>query len=130
MKYWIVNFAFILMLSGQVLAQKDIQISWNYEGLSFKDFASKAETFNHLSFFYRDEWVSDLKMGPFQGPVLLSELLTNLFNGKSLYFFMDESGNVIVTKNFAIKTPGLTETKDKKFIPPTEYYESQARSQL
>jgi hypothetical protein len=130
MKYWILNFAFILLVSAKALAQQDTEINWNYEGITFREFATKAEKLNHIRFFYKEDWVSDITLGKFDGPVLLSDLLRNLFNGKSLYFFNDGKGNLIVSKNFAVKVVGLPESKDKKFIPPTEYYESQSKGQL
>lgn len=126
----ILNFGFILLLSGNLFAQKEITIDWNYEGLPFKEFATKAENINHLRFFYKEEWVSDLKLGSFHGSVSLKDILDELFQGKSLFYFIDTAGNVVVTKNFAVKIPGLPEVKDKKFIPPSEISESQSNVQL
>lgn len=126
----ILNFGFILLLSGNLYAQKDITIDWNYEGLSFKEFAARTESTNHLRFFYKEEWVSDLKLGSYRGSILLKDLLNDLFQGSSLFYYIDQAGNVIVTKNFAVKIPGLPEVKDKKFIPPSEISETQINNQL
>jgi CarboxypepD_reg-like domain/TonB-dependent Receptor Plug Domain len=130
MKSGILNIVFFLILSGNILAQKEIMLSWNYENLPFKEFALKAEQYNHLKFFYKDEWVNDIVTGPSKGTILLGDLLDDLFQGKSLFYFIDETGDVVITKNFAVRIPGLVEKKDRKFIPPTENYESQTKGQL
>ncbi|MCK7532775.1 MAG: hypothetical protein MZV63_17935 [Marinilabiliales bacterium] len=35
---------------------------------------------------------------------LLSDLLRRLFAGKAIYYLIDDSGNVILTKDFAVKS--------------------------
>ncbi len=119
-----------LFLFLNLVAQEGIKITWDYKDLTFKDFVTKAESIYHIRFFYKDEWVKDLKPGDFQGSVFLSELLDNLFRGTSLYYFTDNSGNVIITKNFAVKVPGQAASEDKNFMPPTEYYDAQEAGQL
>ncbi|HVN58657.1 MAG TPA: TonB-dependent receptor [Bacteroidales bacterium] len=125
-------FVFILamVLCLKAASQEDITISWNYGGLTFKEFAAKARVQNNLRFFYRDEWVKDIRTGSFNGPVSLSELLNGLLPEKSLYFFNDGKGNIIITRNFAIKVPGRNDTKDRKYLAPTEIYESHDKGQI
>ena len=48
--------------------------------------------------------------------------MTLFFHGRSLYYYIDESGNVVFTKNYAIKEAEKPEMdEDGKYIPPTEY---------
>jgi hypothetical protein len=75
-----------------------------------------------------DEWVSDLKLGDYQGSVLLTELLDNLFKGKSLFYYFDNKGDVIITKGYTIKTSG-TEIDTSHFFIPSGVYNEQDNSQ-
>ena len=69
-------------------AQQNKEIRWDYTGMSFRDFAAKAESQDSLRFFYLDEWVSDIKLGEFKGSVPLSDLLDVLFRGISLFYHL------------------------------------------
>jgi len=102
-------------------AQQNVQIGWDYSGMSFHDFVAKAESQDSLRFFYMDEWVSDIKLGEFKGPVLLSDLLDVMFRDKSLFYYIDNSGNVIITRNFAIKITGSEASPGLNFIPSSNY---------
>ena len=119
-----------LFLSNLLLAQDEIKITWDYKGLSFREFVAKAENVSKLRFFFRDEWVSDLRPGDFPGLTSLTELLDNLFRDKSLFYFIDESGNVVITKNFAVRISETQGAGEKNFIAPTEYYDSQDKQKL
>jgi hypothetical protein len=113
---------FILALSyaHSADAQQNIQIGWDYSGMSFTDFTAKAESQGNLRFFYMDEWVSDIKLGEFKGSIPLSDLLDVLFRGRSLFYFFDDSGNIIITKNFVIKISGLETSPGLNFIPSSD----------
>ncbi|MGA1977160.1 MAG: TonB-dependent receptor [Bacteroidales bacterium] len=109
-----------LLSFGKLNAQKEIKIDWDYSGISFRDFVRQVQDHNNLRFFYRDEWVSDLRLGDFKGPVSISDLLDNLFQGKSLYYYIDNDNNVIITRNFAIKPENLTSDTGHTYIPSIE----------
>ena len=118
------------MLVANMQAQEGIRITWDYAGLDFREFTVKAENATGLRFFYKDEWISDLRPGDFQGIVFLKDFLDKIFEGKSLYYFIDEAGNVVITKSFAVRVDNRTDPVDKNFIPPTEFYDSQDDGQL
>src|SRR4030043_361582 len=59
--------------------------------------------------------------------LFLSDLL---FRNKSLFYFIDESGNVVITKNFAVKVSEKQVSEKESFIAPTEYYDSQDKQKL
>ena len=104
--------SFLVLFSFTNLeAQKDLTISWDYSGLDFGRFVSTALNRDSIRFFYMDEWVSDLKLGDYQGSVLLTELLDNLFKGKSLFYYFDNKGDVIITKGIQLKL------QEQKLIP-------------
>jgi hypothetical protein len=121
----------LILLFPQLLhAQDEIKITWDYKNLSFKEFVAKAESTSNLRFFFRDEWVNDLKPGDYPGITSLTDLLDNLFRDKSLFYYIDESGNVVITKNFAVKVSERPKTGAENFIAPTEYYESQEKQKI
>ena len=111
----------ILLPSGILSAQEGLTIKWDYSGLSFREFADKAERTDSVRFFFREEWVDNLKMGDYDGPVLLSELLTSLFRGSKLYFFISRNQNVVITKDFAIRVPEKPSGENQNFIPVSDY---------
>ena len=113
-----------------LLAQDKTRIDWDYSGLTFKEFVSKTESLEDIRFFYKDEWVKDVKPGIYKGPVYLSELLNSSFKGTTLYYFIDDNGNIIITRNFAVKVSDKSGIVDKNFIPPTDYYDTKDDQEL
>jgi hypothetical protein len=122
----------VLFLSvfSNLIAQDEIKITWDYTDLTFKEFVSRAENQYKLRFYYKDEWVNELKPGNFNGIVSLTEFLNALFKGASLYYFIDDAGNVIITKNFAVKFSDNQDDENLNYIPPSNYYDVQDRNQM
>jgi CarboxypepD_reg-like domain len=110
-------------------AQEKYEITWNYRGLVFRDFVTKVESFYPVTFFYKEEWVKDLKLGDYSGSVMLSEILDNLFTGSSIHYFIAKAGNVILTKDFVVKVTDEPVAEEQNFIPPTEYPDDQRNRQ-
>lgn len=120
-KICLVLFAFSLF--SKLVAQDEINITWDYRNMTFKEFVLAAENQYDIRFFFRDEWVSTLDPGNFPNIESLTEFLDKLFSDASLYYFIDDAGNVVITKNFAVKIadrPVITE-EGEKYIPPTDY---------
>ena len=111
-------------------AQDDLIIKWNYQDLFFKDFASKVESEYPVRFFYRDEWINDLKLGFYGDNIPLLKLLDNLFGGLSLYYFTDDSGNIVITKDFVVKISDEQALDSLKLVPPSIYYDIQDEKKL
>jgi len=130
MRFKIPLLVLTLLLFNLLHAQDEVKITWDYKDLSFKEFVAKAESISNLKFFFRDEWVNGLKPGEFPGITSLTGLLDNLFRDKSLFYFIDESGNVVITKNFAVRVSETPKTGIQNFIAPTEYYDSQDKQKL
>jgi hypothetical protein len=124
MKIKILLLYLILHISIFVMGQEKYIIDWDYKNLSFKEFVLTSEKLLNIKFFYKDEWATDLTLTEYPGVNTLTGILDNLFREKSLFYFIDESGNIVITKIFAVKIADKpADTKDK-FIPPTEYAES------
>ena len=130
MKLKIILLSLTLFIFHDLTAQEEIKITWDYKDLTFKEFVIKAESIYNIRFFYREEWVKDLKPGDHPGIVILSELLDSLFRELSLYYFFDNTGNIVITKNFAIKRSEEQASEDQNYIPPMDYYEGQDKKQL
>ncbi|MBN2862651.1 MAG: TonB-dependent receptor [Bacteroidales bacterium] len=110
-----------LCVSINLNAQKDTMINWDYTGLSFTGLVEEIEKHSDLRFFYREEWVKDLYAGDFKGNILLTKLLDELFSDKSLFYFIDETGNVIITKDFSVKIQETKAAGEEKYISSTDY---------
>lgn len=124
---------FILLLNlfvfANITAQEKYVVTWDYSGLSFREFVTKTETLYPVKFFFKDEWVADLKLKPASGTITISKILDDLFAGTSLYYFIDDAGNIILTKDFSVKITTPKETEGENFIPPTDYSEVEKAQQ-
>ena len=92
-----------LFLTFTLKAQEKYTISWAYKDLSFQEFVTKSESLLPVKFYFKDDWVTDLKLSDYAGCKTLSCILDNLFKGSLLYYYIDDSGNVVITKNFMVK---------------------------
>ncbi len=119
-----------IFLFQNLLAQDEIKISWEYRDLNFSEFVAQAEHHYKIRFFYKAEWVEDLRPGDYPGVTSLTELLDKIFQGKSLFYFIDESGNIVITKYFAVKITNAVTPDDQNYIAPTDYYDSQDKRKL
>jgi hypothetical protein len=108
---------FILNLSGQEGNRKD----WSASDLTFNEFADKAEEIYKLRIFYKEEWVNEIKPAIEEGNYSIVELLDNFLKGTSLFYFIDDSGNIIITRNFAVKISAKSGQHDSIYIPPADY---------
>lgn len=111
----------ILFFSLSLGAQEKYKLSVNYRDLAFTDFVSKIENELPVKFFYLDEWVKDLRMGDYPNCTSLPCVMDNLLRGTTLYYYIDNFGNVVMTNNYAVKINTSTAEKDSRFLPPTDY---------
>jgi hypothetical protein len=121
MKMKILVFVLLIFSYSHLMAQEKYIINWNYKDLSFKEFVLSAEQNLKVKFFYDDEWVKDLKLGEYAGSNTLQDILNNLFREKSLFYFIDEAGNVVLTRNYSVKVSNKFSEKENTFLPPTDY---------
>ena len=111
----------LMFLTFSLKAQEKYKISGNFKDLQFKDFVARVENIFAVKFFYKDEWVKDLKVGDYPDCNTLSCVMDNLFKGTSLYYFIEESGNIVITDNYAVKIRNNPAEGNDKFLPPTDY---------
>ena len=121
MKLKISGLIIILSLSLNLGAQEKYNLSANYKDLSFFDFVSRIESNIPVKFFFLDEWVKDVKIGDYPDCIELSCILDSVFKGTTLYYYIDDYGNVVITNNYAVKITNLQVEKSNKFLPPTDY---------
>jgi hypothetical protein len=124
MKLKIRFYVLSLFLASNLLAQKNYMITWDYNDLSFKEFVSKAESWLPVRFFYKDEWVTDLRLSNYISCKTLSCVLDSLFKGISLYYLIDDSGKVVITKYYAVKILDKPSENQNNYIPQTSYTDS------
>jgi CarboxypepD_reg-like domain/TonB-dependent Receptor Plug Domain len=110
----------LLILSLNLNAQEKYRISGNYKDMSFSDFVTKIESELPVKFFYLQDWVSDLKVGDYPDCSNLECIMDNLLKGTSLYYYIDESGNVVMTSNYAVKVSNTPVEKGDKYLPPSD----------
>ena len=111
----------ILSLSLNVGAQEKYPINSNYKGLSFTDFVTKVESILPVRFYYLDEWVKDLNLAYYPDCNSLPCLMDNIFKGTTLYYYIDNFGNVVITSNYSVKIATSAGEKNSKFLPPSDY---------
>jgi len=112
-----------LSLSCRLAAQEKYTVTWDYKAQSFREFVTKAESLLPVKFYYKEEWVADLKLSDYPGWTTLPTILTSLFNGTSLHFFIDNSGHIVITRDFAVKRPDVVNEDNKLYIPTTYFAE-------
>jgi hypothetical protein len=122
-------FFLVLTLTYETEGQENKWLPPNYKNLSFKEFVSVTQKLLKVKFYYKDEWVKDLKMGNYPESFSLPQVLDNLFMGKSLFYYIDKHGNVVLTKDFEVKVSDKPEEKETNFVPPTDYSDQKENKQ-
>ena len=59
----------------------------------------------------------------------LTEVLDRLFRDRSLYYYYDDGGNIVITRDYAIKLEQKSTDKEEKYIPGIDYGKAAAESQ-
>jgi hypothetical protein len=124
MKRAVLKFIFIFLIKSVLIGQEpDYKIIWKYEGQNFNEFVNSIESQYKVRFFYDPEWVNGIILGNYGETLTLSGLLDNIFQVKNIYYYIDKTGNVFLTKNYKIKIPSSVISSSAKFIPETNYSE-------
>ncbi|MCU0378113.1 MAG: TonB-dependent receptor [Bacteroidales bacterium] len=107
--------------AGFAAAQKpDYKITWDYAGLKFSDFAERVEQETPLRFYFRDDWVSGLVIPDAGENPLLTVVLNYSFAGQGIYYFIDDKGNIVITKDIMIRLTGSEKATDDKYLAPDD----------
>ena len=130
MKFKICLLILLLFFACNLKAQEKYTISWDYKDLSFKEFVLKAESQLAVKFYYKEDWVTDLKLSDYAGCTTLSCILDNLFNGTSLYYLIVDSESVVITKNFTVNASKIPVKNGNKVITKTENTDTREARQM
>ena len=57
----------------------EYRITWDYGGMTFRDFVNEVEADAPVRFFYREEWIKDLVLTYIGDNPLLTDLLNRIF---------------------------------------------------
>jgi len=117
---------FCLLIYGYYASAQEKRWSPSaYKDVSFKDFATSTQSLQNIRFFYKYEWIKDLILKEYPDNYTLSDLLDDLLRQKGIYYYIDRTGNVILTKGFAIKSSYAVEDNETAYIVPTDYSEAE-----
>ena len=102
-------------------AQEQFAIDDNsFDNIDFDQFVIKAERLFAVRFFYDEASVRNLKTTG-SGCRTIHCALDNLFRGTSLYYLIEDSGNIIITSGYSINIPGKTVSSVSNLLPPGLY---------
>ena len=108
--------------------QEKYIIRFNPENLSFNEFVTKVEGEYNIKFLYREEWIKDLVLGNYRDCKSLTCILDNLFRNTSLYYLLDDSENVIITKDYSVSVLNEPLTKGSKLnIIPDQFVKKEGQ---
>ena len=119
-----------MSLSVNLGAQEKYRITSNYKDISFINFVTKVESILPVKFFYKEDWVKNLNLGDYNGCSTLSCVMDSLLKGTSLYYYIDDSGNIVITNNYAVKVSITEVDKSNKFLPPSDFSGSSENQQI
>jgi hypothetical protein len=83
-----------------------------------------------VKFFFKEDWVKNLNLGDYKGCTTLSCVMDSLLKGTSLYYYIDDSGNIVITNNYAVKVSITEVDKSNKFLPPSDFSGSSENQQI
>ena len=127
-KYSLILF---FLLSAEIILQgqeSNYRIDWDYDGQSFAAFVKTAESQYNLRFFYKSEWVSGITLRKYDNVTTVPQLLDIIFQNSKIFHFIDKAGNIILTRDYKIKTPETILYSGDKYIPKA-YYSKQIEEQ-
>ena len=98
-------------------AQERYPVSGNFRNMSFSDFVEKVESTLPVKFFYKEEWISDIRIPDHSNCIDLECILELTFRGNNLYYLIEESGNIIITRDYGIRV-NQTPAKEGHYMMP------------
>ena len=88
------------------------------------DFVTKVESTLPVKFFFMDEWVKDLRIGDYPDCATLQCVMDNILKGTTLYYYIDDFGDIVITNNYTVKVSTSKSDKNNKFLPPSDFSSS------
>ena len=101
-------------LSGQ---ENNYPVTWNYRDQTFSEFVEKVESTYSLRFFFRHEWTDGIILTDYGESPSLSNVLNGSLHNLDLFYFINKSGDIILSKGYMIKRIDSA-TQNIKYLPP------------
>lgn len=118
MKIRLYIFFILLIIPGKLFSQERYHIEPSrYRNLPFPEFVDAVERTLPVRFFFGDPSLNDLVTGAYNCNTL-SCILDSLFKGTPFFYLIEESGNIVVSRDFAIYVPGRTISADSGYMAP------------
>ncbi len=105
---------------GNLTAQDEKIITFRCDSISFREFAARTESVLPVRFFFRDEWISDLRVTVSAGDRSLTDLLDELFRGTALYYYIDDKWNIYITRDFTVKVTETGAVDGRQYLAPSD----------
>ncbi len=96
--------------------KKDIKISGEYKGDTFFEFVTEVEKHHNIRFFFNPDWIENITIDNNYSDILLSEILETTLSDSGINFFIDETGYVILSGEFVIKSRADKSEQDTNYI--------------
>lgn len=90
-------------------------ISGRFSEIPFNSFVTQIESSYPVRFFYKKEWMDSLRLVDFDKKISLSEVLDSIFKRSQFHYFIEETGNILITKDHTLKL--LTDKPEESEIP-------------
>lgn len=108
----------LLLISGRISSQEKYSFEPNdFYNLTFPEFTDSVEKVLPVKFFFDEASVTGLRI-MYSKCRNLNCLLDELFKGMSLFYLIEESGNILITSDFAIYVPGSFTQQDSDHLAP------------
>ncbi len=111
----------LLAFSPLIMSQEKYILTRNYNGMTLAEFIAGCEKEFPVRFFYNEEWIRGITLGDYQGTRTIMDILDTLFVGKSMYYYADGHGNIVITQGFAVKVSEKAAAQPEKYIPGNDY---------
>jgi hypothetical protein len=122
---------FIFLLTPTILhSQEKYVIDWDYSGQSFEAFILRTESKYPVKFFFEDEWIKNITLWKYGDNQFLKEILDTLFKEKSINYYYTGTGNIILTKDLAIKSIKEKPVGSQSYIPGMDYSEDRGSQRI
>lgn len=110
----------VLLLSGNLVCQEKYIITFPYKNLSFEEFVTITESRLPVRFYFKESWTDGLKLSEYPGCYTLTCILDQLFRERQLHYFINETGNIVLTGNTDVRDMNVTYSGNLEIVQPDD----------
>ncbi|MFH0841559.1 MAG: TonB-dependent receptor [Bacteroidota bacterium] len=110
-----------LAFSPLTMSQQNFIVKRSYSGMTLAEFITQCEKEHPVNFFYNEDWIKGMTLGDYRSSLTITQVLDTLFNGKSMYYYADQKGNIVITQGYAVKVTKKETVQQEKYIPGNTY---------